>query len=91
MVTDKGFNLLCAAKRQWGELGVRHNLLAQARDCFEQSLTALPDSAMVLGNLAYSTWLQGDAAIAQSKFVAALAAPEGGEALYDGTLGDLDI
>jgi tetratricopeptide (TPR) repeat protein len=87
----KGFTLLCAAKRQWNEIGVRQKLLADALQLLEQALVAGLSMASVLGNQAYVAWLQGDAALAESKFVAALAAPNGGQTIFDATLGDLMI
>jgi tetratricopeptide (TPR) repeat protein len=87
----KGFALWGHAKERWVEFGVRQDWLGQARQLFEQAELALPNEAMVLGNLAYVAWLQGDSALAESKFVAALAAPNGGQTIFDATLGDLAI
>ena len=88
---SKGFTVLCQAKEQSIDLGARQSLLIQARQLCEYALLVLSSNAVVLGNLAYAAWLQGDAVVVESKFVAALAAPDGGQAIYDLTLGDLDI
>ena len=90
-LNGQGFNALCSAKANWSAPNARTTLLKRARELFEQSAVYLPESAFVLANLAYLSWLQGDANMAQANFVAALNSKDGGRTIYEATLEDLAV
>ncbi len=91
-LNGKGFNLLCMAKANWETPVLASELLAQASDACKLAISKNADTGMAHGNLAYISWLQGDAVAAEQHFRTGLASTtSGGETLYKGTLTDFDI
>lgn len=89
---NKGFSLLCKAKANWENVALAKELLVNANNTCNLAILKKPIDGMAHGNLAYITWLQGDAVAAEQHFKNGLAAAaHGGEILYKATLTDFDI
>ncbi len=91
-MSNKGFSLLCEAKANWENPALAKELLVNANNICNLAIMKKSDSGIPRGNLAYITWLQGDAAAAEQHFKTGLtAATHGGENLYKATLTDFEI
>ncbi len=91
-MNNKSFSLLCLAKASWENTDLANELLAKASDACKLAISKNADNGLAHGNLAYISWLQGDAVAAEQHFRTGLAATKnGGETLYNGTLKDFDI
>ena len=89
-LNGKGFTYLQKAKQAWAEPEKRLALLEEAQVNLSASLKKYSDSAITLGNLAYTQWLLGDQQASEDTFRSALTAPgNGGEFLYRATLDDI--
>lgn len=89
-LNGKGFAYFKQAKQEWAKPEKRQALLEEAQVSFLASLEKYSDSALILGNLAYTQWLLGDQQASEDAFHSALTAPEsGGEFLYRATLDDI--
>ncbi|NOT19357.1 MAG: hypothetical protein HOP24_03655 [Sideroxydans sp.] len=88
-LNGKGFRLLCRAKQCWADKVVRKSDLQAAATLFERVFKDNANKPMVQGNQAYTAFLLGQPEAARPLLRQAL--QQGGEELYTGTLGDLDI
>lgn len=87
----KGFVQLLKAKKVWQNREQALSLLSEAQNDLLASLELRTDCGMTYGNLAYVQWLFGEALAAENSFRSALAAPQNsGEALYKGTVADIE-
>lgn len=78
------------AKKAWEDRGLALALLREAQTDLLAGLDRRADCGMTRGNLAYVQCLLGDRPEAEESFRAALvAAQNGGEALYHGTVDDI--
>lgn len=87
----KGFKQLCQVKENWISQAAKEQLLPEAHRLFNEAQKYSRDSAVILGNQAYSAWLSGNSDEAETLFRSALTAAGGGESIYSATLGDFDI
>ncbi len=87
----KGFNLICRAKANWQDEVTRNGDLQAALALFKQAEVDFPsaDKPIVWGNQAYSHFLLGQIEPVRALLQQTL--QQGGEKLYQGTLGDLAI
>lgn len=87
----KGFVQLLEAKKTWQHREQALSLLRDAQNDLLASLKIRTDCGMAHGNLAYVQWLLGEALAAENSFRSALvAARNSGEALYKGTVADIE-
>lgn len=88
----KGFAALMEAKNAWQNREQALSLLHTAQSDLLACLALRPGCGMTRGNLAYVQWLLGEAQAAEDSFRSALTAPRNsGEALYKGTVADIEL
>jgi tetratricopeptide (TPR) repeat protein len=83
-----GFKHLLDAKRFWLQIGTRAALLTNARSKFDAAIERSPNSFHALGNLSYTTFLQGQETEAVDPLRRALR--QGGEELFNATIKDTE-
>jgi len=84
-----GYSRLLMAKQHWKNSDVAQSYLYQAKEDFSQALIKSPESdySLILGNMAYTEFLQGD--IAESERHLHKALKQGEQSLYDDTVKDI--
>jgi tetratricopeptide (TPR) repeat protein len=88
----KGFSLLCMAKVNWENITLAKEHLVNASNACNLSILINSDNGAAYGNLAYITWLQGNADAATQHFSTGLSSRAfGGAELYKATLADFEI
>ena len=85
----KGFALLLRAKEEWSNEAARIDDLHAADALFNKMEKEANNKPITWGNQAYTAFLLGQQHVARPLLKQAL--QQGGELLYKGTLGDLDI
>ncbi len=86
----RGFAKLCLAKANWADPSAK-KLLVEAEAALAQAKLIDPDSAVVLGNMAYAAWLGGRQVEAEQYFSQALRGVGGGAVIHKDTHGDFEI
>jgi tetratricopeptide (TPR) repeat protein len=88
-LNGKGYMLLCRAKQCWEDGAARQADLQAAAALFVRAVENNADKPTVWGNQAYAAFLLGQPVVARPLLRQAL--QQGGERLYQATLGDLEI
>ncbi|WP_165525556.1 tetratricopeptide repeat protein [Psychrobacter pygoscelis] len=88
-LNGQGYYYLLEAKKHWSDQKLVQNYLSQAYDVLSKGLENIADDnkAVLIGNLAYTEFLQGK--IFQSEEHLTTALKLGGQELYDGTIEDI--
>lgn len=84
-----GYSKLIEAKKQWKNPDIAQNYLHEALDNFSKALvkSSENDHSIILGNVAYTEFLQGNSAESEKHLYEAL--QQGGQHLYDETVDDI--
>ncbi|MBH0065833.1 tetratricopeptide repeat protein [Psychrobacter sp. SZ93C1] len=89
-LNDMGYLRLLAAKKQWQNPNIMKDYLHEGLEYFSKALTksSRDNHATILGNVAYTEFLQGNMADSESHLRKAL--QQGGQSIYDEAVKDID-
>lgn len=85
---QKGYSKLLMAKKQWRNIDVAQDYLSKASNDFSKALkkSSRDNHAMILGNVAYTEFLQGNVSDSENHLRKAL--QQDGQPLYEATIED---
>ena len=88
-LNDMGYLKLLAAKKQWQDTHIAKDYLHKASKDFSKALTksSRDNHALILGNVAYTEFLQGNMTDSESHLRKAL--QQGGQSIYDEVVKDI--